>query len=247
MTTSAQALNEVLAVISKRASSNERFMAAVAKHLGIEGDLAEPEAAKYLYSIFIQIEKEIENLELEPSERKLLVDNLAKFNGFKTMAFGHLTVEHAKRNFLKDENLVGLTFVHFALNGIANLSTLPNDAKELAQDARDLAGSIASSSLPIRVKKILSERILQVSAALDHYSFVGPEAMERQLEGLLGALALNADSAESEEDRTLLQRTFEICGKGVKTLKTAKEAWELSIAAWETGQQIWEMLPKQSG
>ncbi|MEM8647889.1 MAG: hypothetical protein AAGF86_16300, partial [Pseudomonadota bacterium] len=138
MTTSTQALNQLLAVASKHRDPQTLFVAAVAEHLGLDGPDAEPQAVTYLYRLVKRIRDDIESLPLEESAKSQARSYVTPFSGLESFAHIHLNIQNAKNNFLKPDNMVGLVNLHMAMSGHVEFIDLDKNTKALAAKFRDL-------------------------------------------------------------------------------------------------------------
>lgn len=243
MTTSAQALNEVLSYVSKRAQNEQRFLEAVANFLEIEGEHAEVEALKLLYHIYTKIQEDISNLPLGDAEIRQLHGYLSHFAGLHSLAHVHLNVGNAKSNFLKSDHLVGLMNIHMALSGHCSRLELDAETKEIVSEARELAQKITASKLPDRARYILAKRLIQIASAIENFGLFGPKALEEELEALLGAIAVHSGSAKNAENSSLMRQAYDILVRSLTGLQRIDSGLSTSISVLEKGKQISDLLP----
>ncbi len=246
MTTSAQALNEVLSYVNKRGDPKQRFLSCVADFLNLSGELAEVDALKQLYSVYLEIEKDISSVPLGDTEKQQLRNYLAPFKGIHNLAHVHMDVANAKNNFLKPDHLVGLMNVHMALSGHVIRVQLDSNALEIASDARSLASAVVASDLPDRLKYTLSKRLVQVAATIEHFGLFGSRELEEELEALLGTIAVYRDEGKSEETTSMLSEAYGVFCRSWEVLTKADQSVAASKSLLKHGQQLWELLPNLS-
>jgi hypothetical protein len=244
VTTSAQALNELLSFLSKNSQKNARFLTVAAEHLKIDGPFGEVDALKSIIGICIQIEADIENVPLEEKEKNQLRKYFSPFRGLINMSHAHLDINNAKSNFLNAEHLVGLMNIHMALSVHVQRPQMPAEYLKCAKDARALAEEVSNSELPERAKEILVRRLLQVSSAVENFGLMGSQALEESIETLLGSIVVYSEQAISKEEKGFLKRATGIAGKIVQGLKKSDEGLNSSIGLIEGSQQLLELLNK---
>jgi hypothetical protein len=243
MTTSAQALTEILSLVHSKGPKETRFLRATADLLGEKGKVSELEAAQVLVSLYDRIEADISSLPVNDKEKATLKSTLSKFKGLKTFAHFHLDVQNAKHNFLKSDSLVELTAIHVALKDQARQPELDSDTKNVADSLRDVAAHLAASQMPDEAKEVLSRRLLQVTSAIDHFNLFGSQGLDESLQSLLGAMALYSEGANTDEDKTLLRKTVRLVKKVTEGLKKADETISVFYSLGNKADNFIDKLP----
>jgi len=242
MTTSAQALNEVLSHIQKRAVPNEQFLTSVASFLQIPGPDAEAKAALVITRALARVKSDVEDLPLGEAEKKQLNSYLNSFNGITSFSHLHMDVNTARSNFLKADHLVGLMNVHMALSGHIQRPALSLEYKKIASDARELAEQVAQCTMPEGAKYALAMRLSQVATALDHYELFGVRALETDIETLLGSIAFHSDAENNDKDGGFLKRALTLAVGAANLLKAADGSFGSALALAQNTKKAMDML-----
>jgi len=192
MQTSALSLQQILAVASSATDKKSSFLQVLADHLALKGPDARSQVVSILLSKISNIKEEIGALPIDDQMKNHLKNQLAPFNGITSLQQVHMNVENAKSHFLKSDNLVGLTNIHLALTGhISQQNVERVEAENLAEKFREIAGRIENEDLPKSLKRSLLKRTLKMASILDHYYAFGPEDLQEELEGLVGAMVVS--------------------------------------------------------
>ncbi|SFQ36677.1 hypothetical protein SAMN05421853_104203 [Roseivivax halotolerans] len=211
MTTSAEQLNFILSQVSGQKNRvKERVLTITADLLEISGDERELFALSRLQKLIRETKSGIEQLPFEEAQKKQLRGYIAPFSGIENFTQSHATLETAKNNFLKPENLVNLTNIHFALAGRVEKATLPSEASELAEEFRSLKGKLPSTSIPDNIKKLIAVRIDQSIAILENSQLFDPEDLQLEIEALTGSVVVNG-AASTTEDRKFFGWVAKAC------------------------------------
>ncbi len=241
MTTSAQQLNELLSPVS-RAAPSITFLAAVSNRLDLEGDDAEMRALEQVYNTARNVKSDIDlsdDPELKNRATQLFkpFSPLLKFSGY------HLNIQQAKGNFLKPENMVGLTDLHLMLKGVTARPELPlEESKELAAEFALLKDKVvACEGLPDGFKEALLKRLNQVSSAFDHFFAFGEEGLERELEALIGSIFLHVYETPAD-NVPLLKEVWDKVGQGFGLLRSINDKAGTFISLSEKGQKLLEFF-----
>jgi hypothetical protein len=191
MTTSAQALNQLLAVASSHKPIEDKFLPVLANHLQLDRENSELEVVALIQRLIKQIEKDIATAEFAEDENLHVTRFLVPFNNI--LAFNHLnmTIKQARDHHLKPDHLVGLTNLHLALSARVDYSDLNKDIKEYADELRNIRGQIIELDIPERARRVISDRLNQISSMLDNFYAFGPDALQSEIEALVGVLVLN--------------------------------------------------------
>lgn len=212
MTTSAQALNEVLSRVSKFPNRSERFLSAVARHLQLFEDTAEIDALRYLYAATIRLKGDIEALEVEENRHKELWSEFAPFQAILNFSQVHMDLNTAKQHFLKPENLIGLTDIHMELAGQRDSIVIPIDLKAKSEDIRKYCREIIGWGLPEEIRLQITRRLLQIASVIDHYAFFGPEHLDREVQGLVGSIYMATTPVDPEKNLKLRNVLADVWG-----------------------------------
>lgn len=244
MSTSAQALNEVLSFISKQGKPTDRFVASAANYLGLEGPGHEAEALKQLSILFIEILTQIDALPHDDTAKNQLKRYMSQFNGI--VSFGHMgmDVNAARKNFLKSDNLVGLMNVHMALSGHFAISGIDREALDLAAEARCIRLEIADSQMPERVKFVLMKRLSQVASIVDHFGVFGLEQLQQELEALVGALVVNRPAKSDGKEQGLIKRIAQLTSKGLSAINKVDKATGSALKIAENADSFVSLFDK---
>ena len=198
MTTSAMNLYQMLANAAEASDQETKFLDAVTQHLGLAGVDAGAQVAGLIQTQISRIESDIERLPAEHPKRGHLKRYLSPFNGLKSLSHIHMDIKAAKSHFLKPENMLGLMNLHIALADHVDRPNLSNDAKELAEKFASIREEVVQSQLPESLKNVLFKRTNQICSILEHYYAFGAEALEEELESLIGALVVSAPANKSK-------------------------------------------------
>ncbi|SMX43307.1 hypothetical protein [Maliponia aquimaris] len=242
MTTSAQQLNFILSKVLSTNRPKERFLTVAADALDISGDDRELIILNRLFELVSLTEKEIELLGYDESLKKQLRNYLNPFKGLKSFAHVHLTLDGAKSNFLRPENVVNLTNIHFALDGKYEQSKLDFDTTEFVDRFRALKKDLLSSGLPTEILQNVARRLDHIISMLEHAHFFGTQNLKLETEALVGAIVLNAPKSEGKQS--------EFWGKTATAARflLAALGWSDSVAEKvvslaESGKKLISYLP----
>jgi hypothetical protein len=192
MITSALALQQLLTVASSSSNPDSQFLLVLANHIGLHSQDGLGQVASILSKKVAAVQADISLLPIDDAKKAHLNKIVTPFTLFLTLNNIHLSIKNAKDNFLKAENLVGLMTVHFALTGhIVHNVPDRTSAETLAESFRTLAEAVQNEDLPESVKRAFLKRIWKMSSILDHYSAFGPDELQDELDGLVGALVIN--------------------------------------------------------
>lgn len=195
MMTSALALSQILSLTSRQ-GDNERFLAAAASCLGMDGPEAEMNVLQHLVRITIQIDCDIDALNLGDKTTATLKREVAPFNGIRNLSQVHQKISQAKSNILKPDHLVGLTRLHAAFAHARPVPEISDEARTLATEFKDALEKVRSSSIPGDLRADIERHVGQIIATLENYYFFSEKHLDYSLEGLVGTLVLNADEAK---------------------------------------------------
>lgn len=241
MTTSAQALNQILSSVS-RVRKDEKFTTAIADQLGLGGLDAEPEAVKHLYLLVNRVRRDIEELP-DDALRKQATSMIVPFNGLVSFGHIHMDIANSKANFLKPENLVGLTNLHMMLTGQVEYSDLPPETKKIADEFRDLRDQIHAANFPPRLRDILQKRVSQIISMLENFYFFGADALQQEIEALVGAMVINPPSKDNKA-RGVFSGLSAAIASTLKGLKSADKGMGTALALKDKGEAIMEIVSK---
>ncbi|MEC9433943.1 MAG: hypothetical protein VYD87_13655 [Pseudomonadota bacterium] len=192
MHTSALSLREILNVASASKENKSNFLQVVAEHLALRGLGARSQVVSILVSRLLEIKADIEVLPVSEEMKDHLRVQLRPFNAILNFQHLHMSIEQAKAHFLKPESLVGLMNIHLALTGHVVRTVLESsDAESLAESFRVIARQIESEDLPESLRRSLLKRTYQMASILDHYYAFGPDDLQEELEGLVGAMVVS--------------------------------------------------------
>ena len=237
MITSAQALNQLLASISREGSTSERFVSVAARHLKLEGEDAEVRALSAIHDLLRRIRSEIEALPFDEQTKKQARSYLAPFEHLLNFAHFHLDMSNAMQNFLKPGNLVGLVNLHMALFGKSNALQPTKEFYEIASEMREYILEVNTLNLPSHVKKLIHRRLEQIASTLENSFFYGGERIQEELEALAGTVALNVVSADDQSSAILRKLSSSIL-KTLRVLGLADQGLGIAIGLVEKTKEL---------
>lgn len=240
LTTSALALNQILSSVS-RAAKNVKFTTAVADQLGLDGLDAEPEAVKHLYLLVERVKRDIEGLPFDDVLKKQAMSMITPFNGLANFGHIHMDIANSKANFLKPENLVGLTNLHMTLTGHVEYSDLPPETKKIADEFRELRDAIQAVNFPPRLKEVLQKRVSQIISMLENFYFFGADALQQEIEALVGAMVINPPNKGDKAEGVFSRMTAAIT-LTLKGLKTVDKGMGTVLAIEDKGEALMEIV-----
>ncbi|MEP1199710.1 hypothetical protein [Tateyamaria sp.] len=199
MQTSALSLQQILTVANTSRDLKADFLQVLADHIGLQDQNAKAQVVSILHSKLLQTAADIESLPVDDHMKKHLQNQLTPFNGILNLAQIHLSIGDAKRNFLKSDNVVALTNVHLALTGHVVAGSVDRfEAESLAEQFRAVAGRIKNEDMPVSLKNSLLKRTLKMASILEHYYAFGPDNLQEELEGLVGAMVVSPPPQSSK-------------------------------------------------
>tara|TARA_B100002003_G_scaffold247942_2_gene280525 strand:+ start:1731 stop:2498 length:768 start_codon:yes stop_codon:yes gene_type:complete len=192
MQTSALSLQQILTVARTSNKLKTNFLQVLADHMNLHGADAKSQVASILASRLSETKDDIEQLPIPEDMKKHLQVQLNPFGPFLNFQNLHMNIEQAKSHFLKAESLLGLMNIHLALTGhVVRGSVERTEAENLAQRFRQVAKQIQHEDLPEALKRSLLKRTLKMASILDHYYAFGPDNLQEELEGLVGAMVVS--------------------------------------------------------
>ena len=198
MITSALALQQLLNVVNASSDTKTPFLLVLADHLDLNRQYGLAQVASILSKKVAAVRGDLSLLQVDDTERARLNRLIAPFIPFLTLDYIQLNIQNAKNSFLNAEHLVGLTDIHFALNGhIVHSVPERTRAETLAERFRTLAKQVQDEDLPENVKRAFLKRLWQMSSILDHYYAFGSDELHDELDGLVGVLVVNHKTALS--------------------------------------------------
>jgi len=246
MYTSAQALNELLTALSRRLPGTDRVASVLAVLLELEGTDVEGEAIIRLRRLVLKLQEDIRSVPTEESNRKLLEKSFSPFHGIISFSHLHFTLDDAKKNWLKGDNLVGLNYIHMVLDAKMNYSEASVECAELLSSIDEIREQLAESEIGDEVRKIIDLRLSQVRSVLAHFKYFGVDELETHLSSLIGQIVLSSAEIKKGENRDLLSKIIRILNSVVSIiLKTSTTATSLRIT-FEAGKKIIGFLDGES-
>ncbi|APX15092.1 hypothetical protein BWR17_03995 [Phaeobacter inhibens] len=245
MITSAQSLNQLLAVASTTTPPDTRFLTALADHLEISGSDREAQAAALLQKLIFDIETDIDGLPLDDGMKVHLRKHLTPFNSIKSLSQVYMDVNTAKSHFLHSNHLVGLTNLHLALTGHIERPVLQKDAKDLAEKFRDIRDEILHADFPESLKRTLLKRTEQIASILEHYYAFGSQKLQEELQGLVGALVVNPP-AKNSKTVPLFQHIIGLTASGLLLLTAVDDGLAKGVSIAENAHKLIEIVDGDS-
>ena len=194
MTTSAQALNELMTFASSYRTPHVRFVSVIAEYLGYKSEDADPKVVYQIFVLIKRIENEIEILPHDEKTKDQARRLIAPFRVLKNLQNLHLDINTAKKSFLSATNLVGLTNLHMALSGHVDSLSLDKQTRDLATKFREISVEVRETEIPNHLKKMIFKRSDQIASILDRFELFGAEALQEEVEALVGAIVINPPS-----------------------------------------------------
>ncbi|WP_152563398.1 hypothetical protein [Ruegeria halocynthiae] len=242
MFTSAQALHQIL-VSTSRAPDQTKFLEALAKELGFTEKDAEIEAATYIVKLSRDVEADIEQIPFGATEKKQAHQWFANFSGLSNYAHLGMDIRGAKGNFLHPNHLLNLTHLHMAMSGhITRVSTFP-EAEELAQEFRDIREKIAEQDFPDSIRDALFSRVTQIISMLDKVYFYGTDGIADELNGLVGAIVINAPKTAADT-RPFWKDLVNLANRSVNAVYWVDKASGAVEIAKDKAAFLIDILPK---
>lgn len=240
MTTSAQALNQLLSVANKHPNKNDKFLKVVAAHLGLLNKSAEVEVIQLLVRLLDRIDADIETMNVGEEEKTHARKFLGPFANIRNFSHLHLNIQQAKDNFLKADHLVGLMSLHLALSGHTNYFDLDSETKKYAEDVRRLRDEMLDLDLPTYAKKIVTARLAQIASMLENFYAFGPDALQAEIEALVGAIVVNPPNKDSKASASY-GRTVAVLLAILAGLKSVDSALGATLSMSEKGKALLEL------
>lgn len=201
MQTSALSLQQILTVASSSKEPKAAFLQVLADHLALTGPDAHGQVISILLTKIEETKADIDLLPIDDAMKLHLQNQLSPFRSIHNLQHVHMNIEAAKNHFLKGDNVNGLMNIHLALTGHVERNNVERvEAETLAEKFRAIAKEIHAEDLPESLKRAFLKRALKMASILDHYYAFGPEDMQDELVGLVGALVVTApkDGAASK-------------------------------------------------
>ncbi|WP_323784628.1 hypothetical protein [Thalassovita sp.] len=246
MTTSAQSLNQLLAIANKAQNPKDKFLFVLVEHLGLEGEDARAQVISILLRLIGDVETDIDALPVDDTMKAHLRRYVSPLNGLKDLTQIHMDIHNAKNHFLKADHLVGLTNVHLALTGHIERPALSKDAKELAESFNGLRGEIVEADLPESLKRVLLKRVSQIASILEHYYAFGAKVLEDELEGLVGALVVSAPQNASKSG-PLYKKLAKYVATGFRVLTAVDAGFAGAVSIAENASKLIEFVEENTG
>lgn len=244
MTTSALSLYQLLAIAKPNVRQKDRFLTVLADHLELSEPDAEARVAHLLINLLVSVETDVEKLPIADEMKSHLRHHLAPFKGISNLSQLHLDVQNAKLNFLKPEHLNGLTDLHLALTGHIERPTVGKDAKELAAQFNSIREEILVADLPESVKRVLLKRTGQIASTLEHFYAFGAQALQEELEGLVGAMVVNPPTNDPKNG-SLIKRLAGLSIAGLVVLTTVDASLEKTVSITENANKLIEIVAEE--
>lgn len=241
MTTSAQALNQILTAASSHRPFEDRFLSVVALQLGLECDRPEVEAIDLLLRLLLRIEADIEEIPASQDEKERAHKYLVPFGGLKNFSHVYMSIKQAKDNFLKAENLIGLVHLHMIISKHKKDFDIDSETKRYADDIRQLRSEILEIGLPLSVQKIVSARLAQVAAMLDTFYAFGADALQTEIEAIVGKIILHPPAKDTAQSDTI-KKVFGTLFAVLNGIKAADAGVGSAISITQKGYALLKLL-----
>lgn len=245
MTTSALALNQLLAAAASHRPNTELVVDAIAMHLGLEPPASRPAVVNILFQKVDEIQKDIEDLPLDEASKKLCRKHIHPFRTITALSNLHLSIQHAQSQYLKHEHLTGLVNLHMALSGHLDRNDPKKDARELAAQFATLRRQVLEEDLPEEARRAVSTRMHQISVILEHFYAFGGDALKDELEALVGALVVNGHNTPPKNIKVFKQISALVVASFV-LLKGIDASLEHVLSITENGDELLNLVGLKS-
>ncbi|WP_162619159.1 hypothetical protein [Tritonibacter mobilis] len=240
MFTSAQALNQVLAAVSRR-PDKEKFLVAVADVMELSGDDADAVAGTHIVKLAREVQKDISRLPFDSDLIRQANQMFAPFLGLSNFAHLHMELTTAKSNFLNPKHLLNLTHLHMTMSGHVSREVNLPEAKDLADEFRALRDLAMELQIPEPAKKALHVRLEQIVSMLENIYFFGMDSTHDQLEALLGSIILNKAQSE-EKDAGFWRKAANAVGRTVNAIHQADKTVSSAKLLYDNGEYLFDKL-----
>lgn len=245
MTTSALSLYQLLAVTRSNKTPTDKFLTVLADNLELTDPDAEAQVVQLLVNLILNTEADIEKLPVADDMKAHLRRHVAPFKGISNFSQIHFDVKNARANFLKPEHLNGLTDLHLALTGHIERPTVGKDAKELAARFNRIREEILDADLPESMKLVLLKRTGQIASILEHFYAFGAQALQEELEGLVGAMVVNPPTNDLKNG-SLIKRLAGLSVAGLVVLTTVDASLEKTVSIAENANKLIEIVAEEA-
>jgi len=234
---SALALKELLQLGQNKTKQEERFLSVVAMHLDNENPPRELFVLCKICKLIEDVHMDIENLPFEPTLRNHYTEQMKPFEGLRNFKHAQMTVKQAEQQFLKPEHISGLVNIHGCTALTATKVILSQDFEDLASEFLLIRGRVAESRFSDRFKRLLLDRIDQITILMKNSSVFDTEDLQREYEALAGALVVSNEQKSKDQDGTF-DRILNLVGKGLTLLKTVDGGLGSVISISEKAQEF---------
>lgn len=242
--TNAGALHHLLSEAAKCKKTDQRFLSEVARTLEINGEDADLYALERLFRLVKRIRRDIRSSDFADEKRDELEGFLAPFRVFESFSRASSTMKTANSDFLKMDNLNRLKTIDYALSGKVEYAEPPSDLNEVATCFRELRDEINNTSLPEKYKHRIIERTSQIANIIDKYRFFGADALEDELESLIGSLAIPGD-AWKETDLSTRNKILTLCEGVINKVIYADQGIAAFQGLADKGQSLFRVIGQQ--
>ncbi len=242
MQTSALSLQQILTVASSSTDKTAGFLQVLADHMALQGPDAQAQVISILLKKIGEISEDIDNLPIDDEMKKHLINQLSPFRPLTSLQHVHMNIENAKKHFLKADNLVGLMNIHLALTGhVVRDNVERSQAESLAEQFRNIASRIQDQDLPESLKRSFLKRTLKMASILDNYYAFGPDDLQEELEGLVGAMVVSPPPQDSKI-RKLYRELAALSVAGLLVLTTVDASLGKVVSITENATKLVEYV-----
>lgn len=110
-----------------------------------------------------------------------------------------------------------------SLSEVVELKVLEEEELErIIDDIGDLYSSINKSNIGQDLKFLLLKKLDSLKEVIDNYQFQGSDGIKREVENIVGSIALNKKKVKNEEEANLVKKLFELLCKVLTTASAVK-------------------------
>ena len=245
MSTSAKKLYDLLNA-SLRVDGDPLLYEAVDFILDNECERSEVSSAAELVTLAREIDANIEQAQIDDSLVAHMRSQFSKFAPLVNFQYLNtkMSVLKKDRGLLSSDNLQKLISLHLALDGKVNLADEIKDNELLLELLDELLTEIDNAGFPKDFSLAIYSRLLHIRSAILNFRYCGHEAVETQLNILVGEIVLNSSKIKNnEKSGGWLKTLAETVQKLVSSINSAKSVSGDALEAIENVSEIMSKLP----
>jgi len=184
-----------------------------------------------------QVQTDIENLELDPDRKRILVKGFKPYEPLISMSYTSHSLESLLANVYSPESLNSLMTIDMVLDGKITSPEHKEILAEIEVEISEIIEKVMKSDLPKDVMMKIYRRLEQVKSTVSHYRFWGKNGLKVASERLAGALLLNLQSCKSDDTKSIIDRIGSFIGSVRKITENVDKTVE---SAGSIGSQFEE-------